>query len=135
MSANSRGAASWLLTAAMLPPKLFEEAVHACACAPWARAVHVTVRRDGQAHCDVALDPDAPDWALLLTAWLPMVLGIAIGIGVVGWAATADVRPQSLNDWALLSVLTIWWGHFSLPSAADRERGRDIAAAEGAADD
>ena len=115
-----------LLTVAMLPAKIAHEATHALGWLPWAERISLWVEPDdGTAAVDVAYDPDrTPQCGIILAATLPMWTGIGAGGLLVAWVLATGQTPASLREWATAAIVTMWWGHYSWPSASDRRAAR-----------
>jgi len=126
----TRTAIARLFALLTLPGKVVEEAIHALVMWPWADRVHVLFGAEGGAEVIVDLPPSTPDWAVVASSLAPMTAGILSGVVLIHAHLATGITPTGLNEWAVATIVAIWWGQVTLPSPLDRDTATD--AAEGA---
>jgi len=62
-----------------------------------------------------------PQWAITAAHYAPVVSGVVIGLLAVAWLTTQSIPPTTAQQWLWWAVLAVWWGIYTLPSAADRD--------------
>jgi hypothetical protein len=104
-----------------LPPTLAHEATHGVIAAPWADELALVVDPAGvDAALGVDWKDDVPAWALVLSAYGPLVVGALVGVAGIVRLAAGGV-PREPTRLVVLGVLAIWWSIYSWPSSDDRD--------------
>jgi len=112
-----------------LPPTVAHEATHWLLARPVAREVRLRWR--GRRHPSVAAAwrRDAPRVGIVLASIGPTILGTAMGLIALSWTlldagSVSGALPSTTRQWLLTSVVAVWWGIYSWPSAGDRAGAR-----------
>jgi hypothetical protein len=105
-----------------LPPAIAHELAHLLVVLPWAAEVGVVFDvRGADAEVRVNYRDGVPQWAITAAHYAPVVSGVAIGLLAVAWLTTQSIAPTTAHQWLWWAVLAVWWGIYTLPSAADRD--------------
>jgi len=118
-----RSAGLTALAVASFPARFLHEMAHALFAAPFAEELAIIVEPGGlDAAVGIEWHDSAPEYAILLSYWAPMLIGLAVGIwGAVRFVGgVAPREPVSLLKWG---VIAFWWAWFSMPSSVDLTRG------------
>lgn len=105
-----------------LPPAIAHELAHLLVVLPWAAQVGVVFDvQTANAEVRVNYRENVPQWAVTAAHYAPVVSGVGIGVLAVWWLTTNSLAPTTAQQWLWWAVLAVWWGIYTLPSAADRD--------------
>lgn len=99
-------------------PVFLHELTHAVVAVPWVETIGLIL----YPRIEIAVEwrDSTPGWAIVLSHYAPLFLGVSMGIVSILYVLYSGYIPDDLTSWIVVSMLAVWWVIYTAPSKKDR---------------